>query len=149
MMLSGIMSTGILLLENAIIALIFVRYTWKCRAIQGPKYLCFMMFSIAIWSLTEALQDMSMYYSMKISWPKVCYLGIDFASPFWLHFTLDYHYGERVKSWLASLIWMVPLLIFLAAANNVFHHLLWPTIIWGSPEYGHLLIHSHDPRLSS
>jgi hypothetical protein len=89
--ITGLATAGLVLIVLGL-------YTWRQRTTAGAKSLSLLLFAIAGWSLTYALELPSPNLAAKITWGKVEYPGIVAVPVLWLGFAL--HYTGRGR-WLS------------------------------------------------
>lgn len=116
------------------------------RAAPGSRSIFYLLIAIAIWAGADALESAAIPISTKIWCAKVAYLGIASVPPLWFRFTLEYgRHFDRLTIRNRLLPWIVPLLTFVFAATNEWHHLVWPRIVPVGPEPGAEVTYHHGP----
>lgn len=134
----------ILLAGSSVAAGLIAAYAWRRRGTPGGIYFVLLMAAVAVWSLANAAEYVTVAIPLKILWTKVSYLGIVSVAPLWLLFALGY--SQRTE-WLVPrrvvLLWIVPVATLLLTATNDWHHLYWPTITPIAETPGAALIYGH------
>ena len=78
---------AIFLLISLSIILYLTYYSWNKRSDSNTNYFSFLMYTVSKWMTIGALE---MIFFTKVLWSLSTYLGIVFAGPFWLLFSLIY-----------------------------------------------------------
>ncbi len=108
------------------------------------KYFTLMMLMIAVWSLAGALEAAATTIDMKLLFSKVEYIGALSSGILFLRFAAGFSkIDEKWKKYYVTL-WVIPLLIFIAAITNEHHHLLWKNFTW-STAGNNILTYHHGP----
>lgn len=122
---------------------ILVRAVWLRRRMPGAPYLVGLLVAVSIWSLAAGFETASVPIANKIFWSVVSYLSTHSVPVFYLLFTLDFtQQSEWIPRRYRPLLGIMPLLTFIVAATNGWHHWLW-TDFTPAPNNG--LIYGHGP----
>ncbi|MDD3265281.1 MAG: histidine kinase N-terminal 7TM domain-containing protein [Dehalococcoidales bacterium] len=117
------------LLLAILIALFLIARVWKHRKRRVASAFLLLMFSLAWWASTAALEHASVELSANIFWLKMTYFGITLIPGTWLVFTLLY--TDRHK-WLTKrniiLLTIIPVVTLVIVWTNSYHHLMWKDI---------------------
>ncbi len=116
---------------------------WKRRqTLLGGRVLFWLMAAILIWTLTAAMEATVINLEAKIFWSKIQYLGITSVSPLLLVFTMIYTRHNRLLTRRNYLILStLPVITFLLAVTNEFHHLIWADFIPKQSLFGTLYLY--------
>ena len=138
--------SGAILLVSSIISILVAVYTYRRRSMPGGAYLFLMMISVSVFSLFASLEDMAPSRTIKILMSQAEYLGVVSVAPFWFLFTVGYSRKERfLRPWVLVLLWIVPAVVFAAAATNGLHGLVWPAITPAPGAADNRLVYEHGP----
>ena len=111
------------------IAILLAGYSWDRRKVAGGIYFTLLMFAVAEWSTTLALEMLSPDIPSKIFWGRLQYVGIVGCAPLWLLFVAGYTRSDQwTRNWKAATIWIVPALVLGLVASNEWHGLIWSKI---------------------
>ncbi len=132
-----------LYLLTGLVSLIVAFICWRRRATPGGTSLAFLMLSVAIWSLTGALELLAIGIPAKVYWSKLQYVGITSGPVLLLTFALEYtqRYTWLTRRTLLGL-WLIPILTTLFALTNEMHGLIWSSFTY-SPTVENLLVYGH------
>ena len=134
------------LLLNTLILLALSVYTYNRRSVNGGQYLVLLLTAIAFWSLTALFEEMAETIPAKVFWSKLCYAGVTSAAPLFFLFILTFcSFVRRVKPWHQALLWIIPLIVFVAASTNELHGLVWPSVTYNDNLPGHRVAYTHGP----
>jgi PAS domain S-box-containing protein len=113
---------------SGVLSVAIVAFAWRRRNMPGAIPLAALMFAVALWSFTYALELGSTDLPTSIFSAKLEYLGIVAAPVAWLTFGLQYTHRDR---WLTSrslaLLILVPLITLFLTWTNEQHGLIWST----------------------
>jgi len=128
---------------NALLALLVALACWRFRNISAARPLIAMMVSVSAWALLASLEMAAVGVRAKLFWNTLLLLPVLLAPTFYLVFALSYTgkirlLGRRAQAFLA--LW--PLVMFLAALTNDWHHLMWPFV---ETVPGNILRYGHGP----
>ncbi len=119
------------------ISLYTIARLWVIHERAGADYLIWAVACVVVWSLGNIFEIISTTLPLKLFWTKVEYLGIPFVSLAIFCFTLVFS-GRR--NWLTRtrflLLLTIPVLTFLLAATNEWHHLIWTALKMPAGGYG-------------
>ena len=102
---------------------------WQRRKSRGAIPLALMMLSVVIWSFTSAFESVAITIPEKLFWSKAGYLGIASSAPLFYFFATQYTgYSKKDYPFLSVLIWIIPFFMFILAATNEIHHLIWTSV---------------------
>ncbi len=114
---------------SAVLALVVFGIALRHRELVGARSLALLMLGAAWWSLGTMFEYASVTIDAKIFWAKVEYLGVVTVPVFFLFFALEY---ARVERFLTRrnmfLLLVIPLLAWILAITNDWHHLIWTEI---------------------
>lgn len=108
-------------------------------------YFTLMMIMIAEWALMSTLESASLEITSKVFWSKLEYIGMLSTPVFLLRYALGV--AEIRKKWAHQLFWvfwLIPIIIFLLAATNEFHSLIWKSFSWSNAGTN-ILVYHHGP----
>jgi len=139
-----ITTPALILLATSGIVSLTAWLVWRRRETQGGHELFRLLGAILIWSLAAALEAAASNLPVKIFWSKIEYLGATNTTPFLLIFCLVFTHR---KHWISArsmiLIWTMPVVTFLLAATNEWHHLIWTSFEPGPAPAVNLYIYHH------
>jgi diguanylate cyclase (GGDEF)-like protein len=116
------LSQGLIAILTIFLALVL----WRRRGIPGSRPLSYLLIAVTIWALMAGLDAASVSLQAKIFWSKIEYVGICASPVFVLLFVLDYTNQEvPLRSRYLALLWAPPVITFLLALTNEYHHLIW------------------------
>lgn len=115
---------------------------WPRRKTSGGNYFLGHLISLDIWTMGLFFEAISATQSAKVFWSQISYFGVVSITPLLLLFVLNYTKQRQVKKSIAISLFIIPLLVLIAAWTNQWHHLLWPRFYWGSREFN-ILIYEH------
>jgi PAS domain S-box-containing protein len=117
-----------LVISIAISAYLLTR-VWLVRKTAGAVQLAWAIISVVIWSLAYALEIVLTDPAMKIILMKVEYAGIPFIPVALFSFVLIYSgRGKWITPPRLIAVLTIPVVTFLLALSNEYHHLLWAII---------------------
>ncbi len=107
-------------------ALVLVQRAWRYRAdVLGRTFLVLML-ALSWWSVSAAMEHVSLDLSAKVFWVKASYFGVTAVPVGW--FVLALTYGKKMD-WLTgrrlALLLVVPVVTLLIVWTNDLHHLMW------------------------
>jgi len=117
---------------------------WPRRHTSGGYFLLGHLASLAIWVFGLYFEAISYSITTKILWSQISYLGFTAVTPFFLLFVFAYTDQKSPKMSTAIGLFIMPILIDIAAWTNQWHHLLWTNFHWGSIQYN-VLVYEHGP----
>lgn len=81
---------------------------------------------LCIWSIGAIFEIAAKTIPLKTFWSVICYLGIPFVAPAFFIFVLSFT-GQDKNLKNKNLLWLYffPVITFLVAATNSYHHALW------------------------
>jgi hypothetical protein len=133
------------LLVTAIISSTLGVFALRRRAIPGANGFIVLMSSVAMWSLTYALEMGSPTLPAKLFWSQVEYLGIVTVPVAWLIFSFQY---TGLRRWLSirKLVFLaiVPALTLLLVWTNHLHGLIWSSVFLNLVLVSYILFLSID-----
>jgi len=102
---------------------------WSRRSIPSTSLLVWLEIAIGQWCLALAVETAVTTVAAKQLWSVIAYAGTVFAPVLYLLFATHYARADRdINKRQIVLLSIVPVLVFLAAATNSIHHLVWPKI---------------------
>jgi PAS domain S-box-containing protein len=128
-----------------ILTSVILVYTLRHRQVKGAFFFAFLVASVVVWALFQALEYAIAETTVKILFAKFQYLGISTVGTTWYLFAFSYN---RKENWLSKnylFLLVIPVLIIIAAFTNDAHGLLWPKIEPISSDPDSNLIYSHGP----
>ena len=112
-----------------LLAILIFYLLWKRRTASGSIPLALLFASIAVWSLSYALELLYSNYSSKYHWLRMEYFGIVTVPIFWLFFCLRYVNIKRPRTSRFFLYFsIIPFITLILAWTNSSHHLIWANI---------------------
>ncbi len=130
---------------GAAIAVLVAWLAWLRRETPGGKALSVLLMAAAIWAFGSAMEHATLGIPGQIIWSKFEYLGSESCPVLLLIFALEYN---NMRRWLTrrnvALLFIIPLIVFLLALTNEWHHLIW-TSFTPSPAGENLTIYGHGP----
>lgn len=118
---------------------------WR-RSNPGSLFFSLSLISLSIWSLASIFEAGALTVEGKFISSVWQYIGIASLSPFWVYFSAEYSGHKRIFNrpyvWL---IWIIPVLAFLLAATNNYHHLIWRDILLSEGSVGNIADYVHGP----
>jgi diguanylate cyclase (GGDEF)-like protein len=135
-----------LLFSGAVVSFLVAFVAWRKGAASGGRTLSIMMFAVFVWSAAQGLEAGFVDLPSKIFCSQVQYLGVE-SSPvlvflFGLQFARQRPFGDRRR---LVLLWIVPAAIFLLAATNNAHHLVWSSFSPSPVPGSNLYVYHHGP----
>ncbi len=133
---------SVILVLLAIVVSVVALKLYLRRLEPGSKTLSFMLFSVAIWSVTAGLEIVSVSLQNKILLSKLGYIGVCSAPVFLFSFILEINNHEH---WLTLrnrvAMWTIPIIMLLLTFTNEAHHLIWNSF---TPVAGtNLIVYGH------
>jgi len=102
---------------------------WSRRAVPSTRLLMWLEIAIGQWCLALAIEIAATTVPLKQFWSIVAYPGTVFSPVLYFLFATHYARADRdINKRQIVLLTIVPCLVFLAAATNSLHHLVWPEI---------------------
>jgi len=139
---------AIILIVAAVVSAILAFEGWARRKMPGGLPFSLLMTAVVVWALAGAWEAAVVDIPLKILAAKFQYIGIVSVSPLWLLFALSYTRRDRwLKKRNVAALWVLPVVIFLLAATNELHRLVWNRIAPVSDEPGAILVYSHGLAL--
>lgn len=133
-----------ILLLNALFAVLLAINVIIKKKINGKIYFIFLMFSVFLWSASDAFGLATNDFELKIIFAKVAYIGIVSIAPFLFLFFFNFLQSEKKLSIKTNiLLWIVPVIVFILALTNEFHHLIWISVTPVSPTDGYFANWEH------
>lgn len=119
-----------LLTLSFVISVAVTVITWSRRkTVRGGSYFFLMMVAISLWSLAGAFEQSVTKIELKIFWSVVCYVSIPLLPVLFYLFVLRFiQTGKESNTHKERFFFLFPAVIFIIAATNHWHHLLWPEI---------------------
>ncbi len=137
----------IVLLISALTSFVLALYSFQRLRAAGARYFSMLMFALAHWSLTGALEYGATTVPVKIFWGVMTYPGSQFA-PAWL-FLFVYHFthpDQTLARWKKAIFFVIPCLSLLMAITNPWHGWLWSSITPIETDLvGMTLVYAHGP----
>lgn len=135
-----------LLFSGAVVSLLVALIAWRKGAASGGRTLSFLMFAVFIWSLAQGFESGFVDLPNKIFCSQLQYLGV-MSSPvlvfmFVRRFAQQRLSGNRKR---LVLLWIVPAAVFLLAATNGAHHLVWTSFSPSPVPGSNLYLYHHGP----
>lgn len=122
----GNASYGILFVLSGISSLFIASYVWGRRTIPETFWFSLLMFAAAVWAFICAFETAASDLAVKVMWGRVSYTAVVNVAPVWFVYALSQGKSLRAatRKYL-PVLWIVPVLIFIASATNDRHGLLW------------------------
>ncbi len=135
-----------LLFSGAVVSLLVALVAWRKGAASGGRTLSVMMFAVFIWSAAQGLEAGFVDLPNKIFCSQVQYLGV-MSCPvlvylFVRRFVLQRPLTDRRR---LALLWIVPAAVFLLAATNGAHRLVWSSFSPSPVSGSNLYVYHHGP----
>jgi diguanylate cyclase (GGDEF)-like protein/PAS domain S-box-containing protein len=115
---------------------------WPRRKAFGGTYFLLHLFALIIWDLCLLLEAATIDKETKILWSQLSYIGVVSVAPFLFSFVMSYTTQKQIRPNFVAALFIIPVLVLVAAFTNSWHHLLWPGFNWGSSEYN-ILVYEH------
>lgn len=120
---------AIILIVAAVVSAILAFEGWARRKMPGGLPFSVLMTAVVVWALAGAWEASVVDIPLKILAAKFQYIGIVSIAPLWFLFALSYTRRDRwLKRRNVAALWVLPAVIFLLAATNELHHLIWTRI---------------------
>jgi len=117
---------------TSIVSLVVVIALWKRRTERGGLELFLLFAALTEWTFCIGMESAAVSLPQKIIWSQWAYIGTQTAPVFILIFALKYSRKTRdISIGEAALLFIVPTIIFLLAATNNQHHLIWSSYSLG------------------
>ncbi|BBB47174.1 hypothetical protein Pelsub_P0401 [Pelolinea submarina] len=118
---------------------------WKRRFDRGGFELFFLFVALTEWTFCNGMEAAAVTLRLKIIWSQWAYIGTQTAPVFIFLFALKYSRKTKdISIGKAALLFIVPMIIFLLAATNNQHHLVWSSYSLG--QIGtNSIIYNHGP----
>jgi len=127
---------------TAFISLIPAYIAFRHRNVSGARTLAVLMLFTAWWCFGGMFETSSTSLSAKLLWSKIEYLGGVNVPVLLLLFIIQYtHPSVKIKFYWTSLLFLVPVLTFLAALTNNQHHLIWTGFSPGPAASNQIIYH--------
>ncbi|MCB2202515.1 response regulator [bacterium] len=120
--------SGLIMILASLSTLFLVFFTRR-KDVPGKAYFLAFLSASSIWSFFGGLEDMVNSVSSKILMSQLSYFGVVSVSVFFYLFTI--HFIQRKRKISKSgkiLIWVVPVIVLVAALTNNLHGWVWPSI---------------------
>jgi len=115
---------GVLAL-SALIDVVAAVGVWRRRLAVGRVSLALLLFAAAAWSITYALELVTVGRSSREFWGSLEFVGTTLLAPAWLMFVLEYTgRRDRLTRRLVALLAIEPLLVFAVLLNPDTHDLI-------------------------
>jgi hypothetical protein len=99
------------------------------RSGEAVRQFAYITFGISIWSIAYSFELSSVDYFSMVFWLRLEYIGVAFLPAMWLQFIIKF-IGK--KHWLnisrEILIYVIPVITFIAVWTNDYHHLYYTNI---------------------
>ncbi|MGA2477115.1 MAG: histidine kinase N-terminal 7TM domain-containing protein, partial [Spirochaetia bacterium] len=119
---------------------------WRRRGVSGSKSLTFMFIAVALWCFFSGLETTAASDSQRYILATFTYIGICSVAPLFLMFAVRYSNSRwRLTGWVQLVIWSIPVVTYLLALTNGYHHLIWTGISHVPTESSTLVIWHHGP----
>lgn len=141
-MITRLLPHEIIYIVTAILAAAVLLLAWPRRKAPGGIYFIYHLIALMIWVICLLFEAASIEQNTKILWSQISYIGVVTVAPFFFCFVLAYTNQSELKANFIISLFVPPILVLIAAFTNSYHHLLWPSFTWGSPEYN-ILIYGH------
>lgn len=115
---------------------------WPRRKAFGGPYFVLHLFALIIWVFGLLMEAATLAKDTKIFWSQFSYIGVVSVAPFLFCFVMAYTSQKNLRPNFVASLFVIPLIVLIAAFTNSWHHLLWPGFSWGSAEYN-ILIYEH------
>lgn len=137
-------SYAIILLVTSVVSALLGFEGWARRKMPGGFPFCLLMTAVTAWAVGGAIEAAVIAIPLKIVLAKFEYIGIVSVSPLWLLFALSYTRRDRwLRKGNIAALWVIPGIVFLLAATNELHHLIWTRIAPVSDDPGAFLVYTH------
>ena len=122
-------SFSIILLLTTFISIFLAIYTLRKQTFNGRLYFSLMMFSIAEWSITVALESAVVELEWRILLSKIQYLSVVSVGPLWFLFAIEYSQSQKLQKYFKwQYLSIIPIISLLFVFTNELHKLTWPKI---------------------
>lgn len=144
-MLFHISSYSLIYLAAAAATAVAAALAWKRRWVPGGMWLFLMILAAGEWTLADFMDVSSYGLAVKTLWGKISYFGSASIAVFLLLFALEYtQRGKWITRRKVLLLMIVPVLSWVVAFTNDWHHLLWSSFSYVSDTIN-VLIYAHGP----
>ena len=144
-MLFHISSYSLVYLAAGAVTLFTAALAWKRRSASGGMWLFLVVLAAGEWSMADFMDVSSFGLIVKTLWGKVSYLGSAPIAVFLLLFALEFtHRGKWITRRNVLLLMIIPVLSWVMAFTNDWHHLLWSSFSYVSVA-ANVLIYHHGP----
>ena len=131
---------------SALVAAGLALYAYRRRSVPAGREMVLLLAAVSFWSLMSALEGASTGLTAKTVFSVLSYIGSQSTPVLFFLFALRYTQQDR---WLTrrrtAALFIVPLLSFLMAATNGWHHLLWTSVTLKSNWVGVTGVFGHGP----
>ncbi|NMB55388.1 MAG: hypothetical protein GYA15_11860, partial [Leptolinea sp.] len=135
----ALLCTGFLSLTLSI--QLFLRWANRECVLLG-----FAVLMIAEWSFFVGLESAVQQNSIKVLFSQFSYFGVFNCLPFVLLFVLYFFdFKTHIHPGKIFLLWVLPNIIFLLAATNNYHHLIWSEYVTPSDAPYNTLVYHRGP----
>lgn len=117
------------MLVSSMIAL-YIAFFSKRQDFPGKTHFFLFLISASIWGFFASLEDCVNSVSAKTLMSQLSYIGVVSLTGFFLLFILTFLQKDKILTpFLKISIWIIPIIVLIAAATNSLHGLVWPTIV--------------------
>lgn len=134
-----------LLFSGAVVSLLVALVAWRKGAASGGRTLSFMMFAVFIWSAAQGLEAGFVDLPSKIFCSQVQYLGVVSSPVLVFLFIRRFVLQRPLRDRRLALLWVVPVAVFLLAATNGSHRLVWTSFSPSPVSGSNLFVYHHGP----
>jgi diguanylate cyclase (GGDEF)-like protein/PAS domain S-box-containing protein len=144
-MLFHISSYSLVYLAAGVVTLFSASLARKRRSASGGIWLLLVVLAAGEWSMADFMDVSSYGLIVKTFWGKLSYLGSASIAVFLLLFALEFtHRGKWITRRKIALLMIVPVLSWILAFTNDWHHWLWSGYSYVSASTN-VLIYHHGP----
>ncbi len=129
-------------LATVLLSIPVAAIAWRQRSVPGGLPLTLLMVTTGEWAFGAMWEYATTNLNAKIFWSVFEYAGSLSAPVFFLWFSLQYNGFSRWRWRRIRWLFIVPMICFLLAATNPWHHLIW-TGFTPSPAAPNLVIYWH------
>ncbi len=140
-----ISSYSLVYLAAGLVTFITALLAWKRHSASGGIWLFLVILAAGEWSMADFMDVSSYGLIVKTFWGKVSYLGSASIAVLLLLFALEFtHRGKWITRRKIILLMIVPVLSWIMAFTNDWHHLLWSGYSYVSASTN-VVIYHHGP----
>jgi diguanylate cyclase (GGDEF)-like protein/PAS domain S-box-containing protein len=144
-MLFHISNYSLIYLSAGVVSLAAAALAWQRRSASGGTWLILAILAAGEWTLADFMDASSYGLAVKTMWGKFSYLGSTTIAVFLLLFALEFtHHGKWITRRKIMLLMIIPVLSWVVAFTNDWHHLLWTGYSYVSAS-ANVLIYQHGP----